>query len=308
MIYQNKHCGTIVPMVTPFTQDLALDVKAAERMVDRLAKHGLGVFVLGTTGEAASIPNAMRNQLVEIASKVAAHRVPVYAGIGDNCVLASIESAKEYLRLGADAVVAPLPAYYALDAAEMLDYFELLAGQVDGPLVPYNIPQATHMSIPVDVIARLSEHDNIVGFKDSENQPGRLEAVAKLGNRPDFSIFMGVARLSYAALRAGYDGLVPSSGNLVPELWSAFARHFEQGDDAAAAELQDRLDQIAQIFQSNRTLGQSLAALKSSMSALALCQNFVLPPLRTEPHSAIARYRSLLEAYEIAPAPTQSQP
>lgn len=306
MIFQNKHRGAIIPMVTPFTQDLGLDVAACERMVDRLATHGLGVFVMGTTGESASIPVSMRNRIVEIARKVANDRVPVYAGIGDNCVLSSIESARQYLALGVDAVVAHLPAYYTLDASEMLDYFKLIASQVDGPLVPYNMPQATHMSIPVETVARLADLPNVVGFKDSENQPGRLEAIAKLGGRPDFSIFMGVARHSIQALKHGYDGLVPSSGNLVPALWSEFLSLFAQGKLDEATELQIRLDQIATIFQKNCSLGQSLAALKSCMAAIGLCQNFVLPPLRSLPAEKTTWFRAMLEEFDIAVAPSQT--
>lgn len=295
-------------MVTPFTKELALDEKAAERMVDRLASFGLGAFVLGTTGEAASIPNSMRNRLVEIAVKASAGRVPVYAGIGDNCVLNSIEAANVYLTLGVDAVVAPLPAYYALTPGEMLQYFELLSNQVNGAIVPYNIPQATHMSIPVEVVKTISDWHNMVGFKDSENAPGRLEAVAKLGNRNDFSIFMGVARNSIEAMRHGYDGLVPSSGNIAPQLWQAFAELVEQEKWDEAEELQGTLNEIAQIFQTDRTLGQSLATLKSCVTALGLCQHYVLPPLETRPEQEIESLKPQLEQFmELSPSSTRNK-
>lgn len=268
-------------MVTPFTKELTIDEPAAERMVDRLASHGLGAFVLGTTGEAASIPNASRNRLVDVAVNAAAGRVPVYAGIGDNCVLNSIETASDYLDLGVDAVVAPLPAYYSLTETEMLEFYELLSKQISGDIVPYNIPQATHMSIPVEVVKRFSDWENIVGFKDSENAPGRLEQVAKLGGRADFSIFMGVARLSLDAVKANYDGLVPSSGNIAPEIWAEFAKLTQELDWDAAGDVQSKLNNIAFIFQKNRTLGQSIAALKACVSNLGLCQPYVLPPLKT---------------------------
>ncbi|MDQ8197699.1 dihydrodipicolinate synthase family protein [Pelagicoccus enzymogenes] len=301
MSQPNKHRGTIVPMVTPFTKELSLDETAAERMVDRLASHGIGAFVMGTTGEAASIPSSLRNRFVEIAVKAAAGRVPVYAGIGDNCVLNSIDAANAYLTIGVDAVVAHLPSYYTLTAGEMVQYFQLLSDQINGAIVPYNIPPATHMSIPIEVVKTISDWDNVVGFKDSENVPGRLEAIATLGNRDDFSIFMGVARNSLEAMRHGYDGLVPSSGNLAPHLWQTFEKQVEENDWDAAQETQQQANELAQIFQKDRTLGQSLATLKACMAALGLCQHYMLPPLETRPSSEIESFKPLLEAFEELP-------
>lgn len=293
----NKHRGTIVPMVTPFTKELTLDEPAAERMVDRLASHGLGAFVMGTTGEAASIPSSLRNRFVEIAVKAAAGRVPVYAGIGDNCVLNSIDAANAYLTIGVDAVVAHLPSYYTLTSGEMVQYFQLLSDQINGAIVPYNIPPATHMSMPIEVVKTISDWDNVVGFKDSENVPGRLEAIAELGKRDDFSIFMGVARNSLEAMRHGYDGLVPSSGNLAPHLWQTFAELVEDENWSGAEEMQNLANNLAQVFQQNRTLGQSLATLKACMAALGLCQHYMLPPLLTRPESEIEELKSQLEQF-----------
>jgi dihydrodipicolinate synthase/N-acetylneuraminate lyase len=280
MVKNTKHRGVIVPMATPFTSTGALDEPAAARLVAHLATNDIGVFVLGTTGEAASIPPAARARLVEIAVKTAAGRVPVYAGLSDNCIASSIDAGRAWLRLGVDAVVATLPSYYLLSPSEMETCYERLAREIAGPFILYNIPSTTRMSVPLDVVDRLSRIENIVGFKDSENVPGRLEKTAELfAKRPDFSIFMGAAVLSAQALRAGFDGLVPSSGNIAPSLWrdlynASLESRFEQ-----AEELQRRADAVARVFQRDRSLGQSLAALKVCLESLGLCGPAVLPPL-----------------------------
>jgi 2-dehydro-3-deoxy-D-pentonate aldolase len=236
----------------------------------------------------------------------AAGRVPVFAGIGDNCASDSIAAGNDYLHLGAAAVVAHLPSYYVLEPAEMQAYFELLARGTRGPLVLYNIPQTTHMSVPVPVVEKLAAIPNIVGFKDSENIPGRLEEVAeRLVGRPEFAVYMGVSVLSAAALRRGYDGLVPSSGNLVPELWQRFCARADAGQWDEVNALQLRLDALARVFQRNRTLGQSLGALKAAMQARGLCGPTMLPPLRTlsdEDRKAIAAEIAALGlSTEVAP-------
>lgn len=301
MIQQGKHNGVIVPLVTPFTAQGEIDEAAATRIVNHCAEAGVHVFVLGTTGEAASIATAKRVRLINASVNAAAGRIKVYAGIGDNCPENSIAAANEYLRLGADAVVAHLPAYYALKPGEMKAFFELLSSQIRGSLMLYNIPSTTHMSLPLDIAEQLSQLPNVIGFKDSENAPGRPEETARrLSGRANFSIFMGAAVLSAKALKLGFDGLVPSSGNLVPHLWrelydQARAGHWEKADA-----LQSRLNTIAQIFQRNRTLGESLAALKAMMDTRGLCGPTVLPPLRTLDADARQSVRAELDALNLA--------
>lgn len=275
-----RHHGVIVPLVTPVQPDGSLDEAAAARLVDHLASNGCGMLVLGTTGEVASLPAALRLRYVEIAVRVAAKRTPVFACPASNCVSFSIDSANDYLRAGADAVVGILPNYYKLEPAEMLAYFERLADGIRGPLMIYNMPATTGMSLPLDVIETLARRQNITGLKDSEATAGRREEVAKrFGGRPDFSLFMGIAAHSIPALRLGFDGLVPSGGNLYPERWSALYNAARAGDWAKAEQLQAQLDAIGAVFQRNRTLGQSLAALKAGLGLRSLCGPAMVPPL-----------------------------
>jgi 2-dehydro-3-deoxy-D-pentonate aldolase len=282
----SPHRGVIVPMSTPFLANGDLDELAAERLADRLASHELGIFVLGTTGEASSVPTSQRERLVSTALRAAQARVPVYAGIGDNTVADSIEAGRRYRELGVAAVVAHVPCYYPLTPEEMQACFELLHRELGGPLMLYNIPQTTHMSLPLDLVERLSELPQVVGFKDSENTTRRLEETARrFAGKPDFAILMGVASMSVHALKAGFDGLVPSSGNLVPDLWQQLWQHACAGRWAEAEKLQQRLDAIGQVLQRNRSLGGYLAALKAALAAQRICTPEVLPPLRSLPAS-----------------------
>jgi 4-hydroxy-tetrahydrodipicolinate synthase len=275
-----KHRGVIVPLVTPVNAAGELDEPAATRLVEHLASNGCGMLVLGTTGEVASLPFALRRRYVELAVRTAAKRTPVFACAASNCVGISVDSANDYLALGADAAVGILPNYFKLEPVEILAYFERLAAEVRGPLMVYNMPATTGMSIPLDVIEALSRLPNITGLKDSEGTAGRREEVAKrFGGRPDFSLFMGIAAHSIPALRLGFDGLVPSSGNLYPERWRELYDAAGAGDWAAAEKLQQQLDAIGAVFQRTRTLGQSLAALKAGLGLRDLCGPAMVPPL-----------------------------
>lgn len=276
-----RHSGVIVPLVTPVTPAGQLDEPAARRLVDHLASNGCGMLVLGTTGEVASLPFGLRRRYVEIAVQTAAKRTPVFACAASNCVSISIDSANEYLAAGVDAAVGILPNYFKLEPAEMLAYFERLADGIRGPLMVYNMPATTGMSIPLDVIDTLSRRPNITGLKDSEGTEGRREALAqRFGGRNDFSLFMGIAAHSIPAIKLGFDGLVPSSGNLYPERWHQLYQAARTGDWATAGKLQAGLDAINTVFQRNRTLGQSLAALKAGLGLRGLCGPEMVPPLR----------------------------
>lgn len=269
-------------MISPAKASGDVDLDATERLADLLARHGLGIFALGTTGEASSVPRPQRPDLVHATVRAAAGRVPVYVGIADNCVAHAVESGRLYLKLGAAAVVALLPAYYPLTSREMYDYFAHLHNTVGGPMMIYNIPATTHMSVPLEVVERLCGLPNIVGFKDSEGTEGRLEETARrLGGRNDFSLFIGIAAYATRALRTGFHGVIPSSGNLRPELWQRYWSLAQAGDWAGAEAVQTDLDNVASTLQRGRSLGQYLAALKAAMSAEAVCGPTMFPPLAT---------------------------
>lgn len=290
------HRGVVVPMVSPATPSGDLDEAAAHRLIDWLVEGGVdGVFVLGTTGEAASLPMRVRRQLARLAAERVAGRCLVYAGIGSNCLEESIAAGREYLAQGADAVVAHLPAYFPLAPAEMVQYYRMLADRLEGPLVIYNMPPTTHMSIPLDALEELSGHPNIVGLKDSENDLGRLENVlAAFRGRSDFAVFVGPSVHAVETLAAGADGVVPSSGNLVPDLWRRLYGHTRAERRAEATTLQQQLNAIAHVYQAGRSLGQSMAGLKAALEAKGLCGPTVLPPLRTLEAAERARIRNEL--------------
>ncbi len=281
MTTSKKFCGVVPPLVTPVNSEGSLDELSLERIIEHMVSGGMdGIFILGTTGESASVPAELRRSFIRASVERLRGRALLYVGIGDNCFASTVECAAEAFHSGADAVVAQLPSYYALTPEEIHSYYWSLAERINGPLLLYNIPSTTHMSIPVDVVASLARHPRIVGFKDSENSADRLEqVVSRLLGDDNFSLFVGVGVLMGRGLLRGMDGVVPSSGNLDPRSWRALCDAARRGDREEVERLQARLDRLAQVFQRNRTLGQSLAALKAAMSLYGLCGTSMLPPL-----------------------------
>jgi len=279
---EKKYHGVVIPMITPFTEEGKIDELASARIIEHLLKEGMYLFLLGTTGEAASMPQELKIQFVKYILSNIKRETIVYVGIADNCLKNSIDLANKYSDLGADVFVAHLPSYYPLTPDHMLNYYEVLAENSSRPIIIYNIPGTTNMSIPLDVIDKLSHHPNIVGLKDSERDLTRLKQSAEMfGERQDFSILCGWTAQSANILLSGYDGIVPSTGNVVPKMFKKLYKSVISGDNEKAKKLQVEINSIADIHQTVSSLSVSIAQLKVMMNELGMCEQWVLPPLMT---------------------------
>jgi len=279
---QKKYHGVIVPMITPFTKELTIDLLSVERILDSFLKANVSPFLAGTTGESVSILDTQKSLLIKTAINFVDHKTMVYAGISGNCLYESIETAKKYAGMGVDAVVAHLPFYYPVSSDQMIRYFEEIADNIPCHLILYNIPITTKQSIPIEVIEKLSYHPNIAGIKDSERGMERLDKSLELWrNRNDFTHLMGAAVQSAYALLNGSDGIIPSTGNLVPKMYSEMFEAALRKDVGKVDELQDRTNEISEIYQKDKNLSQSIPALKTMMSVYGLCEPYVMPPMYT---------------------------
>jgi 4-hydroxy-tetrahydrodipicolinate synthase len=267
-------------MVTPLLPDLSADTESVERLVRLFSEHGLHVLVLGTTGESPSIEASTAAEIVAAAVQARGYKQHIYAGMVDTNVRRLIAQGNEFMRLGVDAVVATLPAYYALTPCQMIQYYTQLADQIQGPVMMYNIQSTTHQTMPLEVIAQLSQHPGIYGLKDSDRDPDRLDRLIELfADRPDFSFFCGWGAQGAYSLLKGADGIVPSTANAVPDwygqLWQAVLANQEE----VAYHWQKKTDQFAVLYQHGRTLGESLAALKVIVAEQGFCGTTMMPPL-----------------------------
>jgi 4-hydroxy-tetrahydrodipicolinate synthase len=277
-----EYHGVVVPMVTPVKEDISLDQEAVEQICENCTRHGISLLILGTTGESPSVSRRDSKQLVKMVSAYLKGKAKTYACLTGNSVADNIEDAKVYIDSGADVIVSILPSYYPIRPEQMFSYYWQLADNLEFPVMIYNIPAVTNMSIPLETVKELSKHPYILGLKDSERDEQRiLDGIQMFKHNPDFSYFVGYAALSTKALIEGADGIVPSTGNLVPSMFSSLYDHALQGNHEDAWLLQKQTDEIARIYQNGRSLGDSLQALKVMMSEMGLCKPYAIPPLQT---------------------------
>lgn len=235
MDLKNSHIMTA--MVTPFGKDGNVDYELLKKLIGHLLSTGTdGILVSGTTGEGPTLTEEEKIELIEKTVEYVAGRVPVVAGTGSNNTKATIEYTNKVAEIdGVDAALVVVPYYNKPDQAGMIAHFTAVADNVDLPIVMYNIPGRTGVTMEVKTIAELSKHQNIIGIKDCTGIVNMAEIVA---NTPDdFLAFTGEDADALAARNVGAQGVISVASHLFGKEISQMYAANSKGDNEIAGEL-----------------------------------------------------------------------
>ena len=224
-------------MVTPFGKDGNVDYELLKKLIDHLLSTGTdGILVSGTTGEGPTLTEEEKIELIEETVEYVAGRVPVVAGTGSNNTKATIEYTNKVAKIdGVDAALVVVPYYNKPDQAGMIAHFTAVADNVNLPIVMYNIPGRTGVTMEVKTIAELSKHQNIIGIKDCTGIVNMAEIVA---NTPDdFLAFTGEDADALAARNVGAQGVISVASHLFGKEISQMYAANSKGDNEIAGEL-----------------------------------------------------------------------
>lgn len=235
MDLKNSHIMTA--MVTPFGKDGNVDYELLKKLIDHLLSTGTdGILVSGTTGEGPTLTEEEKIELIEKTVEYVAGRVPVVAGTGSNNTKATIEYTNKVTKIdGVDAALVVVPYYNKPDQAGMIAHFTAVADNVDLPIVMYNIPGRTGVTMEVKTIAELSKHQNIIGIKDCTGIVNMAEIVANTPN--DFLAFTGEDADALAARNVGAQGVISVASHLFGKEISQMYAANSKGDNEIAGEL-----------------------------------------------------------------------
>lgn len=239
MDLKNSHIMTA--MVTPFGKDGNVDYELLKKLIDHLLSTGTdGILVSGTTGEGPTLTEEEKIELIEKTVEYVAGRVPVVAGTGSNNTKATIEYTNKVAKIdGVDAALVVVPYYNKPDQAGMIAHFTAVADNVDLPIVMYNIPGRTGVTMEVKTIAELSKHQNIIGIKDCTGIVNMAEIVANTPN--DFLAFTGEDADALAARNVGAQGVISVASHLFGKEISQMYAANSKGDNEIAGELMSDL-------------------------------------------------------------------
>ena len=283
--------GIVTPVVTPLTAAGGLDREGVFRHQDFLLRHGIAaIFVLGTTGEGPALPPPLREEMIRASREATAGRAPLLVGISSASVEESLSLARFAASAGAEGVVAAPPCYLPLEAPELLEFYRILSSEQPLPLYIYNMPAMTKITLPPELVIRIAELPNVVGYKDSAGDFAAFEVVAKaLRGRDDFSLFMGPDALLGRALAVGACGGVNSGSNVAPGFFTGMYQASRAGDVAAVARWQREIEGLQSIYQFRENICCGVAAgLKAALARLGLCGNALTRPARPlEPNDTV---------------------
>ena len=292
----NTFQGVIVPMVTPLTEEGKIDESSSVKLINFLQNSGAIPFILGTTGEAASMPAKERHKLIQILTGLKRNGTPAITGMIGLTVPDTVAEANKFIKKGIDAVVITLPYHYFLTDNQIYHFYKTLADRIEGNIILYNIPKTVNQSIPLHIIEKLSYEKNIIGIKDSELDKERLiQSLELWRNRKDFFHFTGVNALMPDGILSGSKGMVPATANFVPHIYVELYKACKAGEKNEIDKMFKETVFWSEIYQKGKTLGESLATLKYIMAELNLCPTHMMPPITAPENGERNRISRVLE-------------
>ena len=268
--------GVFAPITTPF--DIASGDIAPQQLKDNVARlfaAGLdGIVVAGSTGEAPLLDPDEQRRAVAWTRAVTPEAKWLIAGTGAESTRQAIALTRAAAAEGADAVLVRPPSYFPAVAARALaNYFRAVADASPVPVLVYNIPKYTHVSLPPELLQELSTHARIVGAKDSSGDLKNLAAYREAA--PKWALFVGSGSLLLPALELECEGGIVAVACFAARLCADLAAAFHSGDRAAATALQDRITVLDKEIVGK--LGP--AGVKAAMDAVGLYGGPPRPPL-----------------------------
>ena len=221
--------GVFPAVTTQFREDFGVDVEATAKVVRALVDDGVsGLVICGTVGETCSLTRAEKAALWEAACDVARGKVPVIAGVAEYTTAFAVETANEARRAGVDGVMLMPALVYSSQPHETAAHYRGVAAAVDLPLMVYNNPLIYRTDVTPDILASLSDCENIVCFKDSSGDTRRFTDLRNaVGER--FILFAGLDDVVYESLLVGAVGWVSGMSNVFPREGEALFRLVRQG-------------------------------------------------------------------------------
>jgi 4-hydroxy-tetrahydrodipicolinate synthase len=232
-------CGTA--LVTPFTEEGALDLGALRALVEWQIAEGIDFLVpCGSTGEAQTMDDREREQVVAAVVETAAGRVPVMAGATSNDTCRAVDETRRMCGLGVDGILSATPYYNKPTQEGLRRHFLAVADASTRPVCLYNVPGRTGVNLLPVTALKLAEHPNVVAVKEASGDLRQIMEIIR--NRPDgFAVLSGDDWLAFPVAAAGGHGLISVTSNEVPGPMTELVRLARTGKVEEARRAQYRL-------------------------------------------------------------------
>ena len=284
--------GIIPPLPTPFAANGAFAPSLQAELIRELEPQVDGFLILGSNGEAAYLDEAERISVLEAARASIPDNKPMLAGTGGEATHTVIKRNREAQEIGANYALVLAPFYFKglMDESVLEAHFLRVADESPLPVLLYNVPAATTLALSSILIAKLAQHENIVGLKDSSGQLGQLTEIMRQVPE-DFMVLTGNAPTLLPALSLGAVGGILAVANVVPSIYKEIITSFQDGDIKRARTLQLAYNPLALAV----TSGYGVPGLKAALKLQGHDAGVPRAPLQSVSDEVRLELQSLLE-------------
>ena len=285
-----KISGTITALVTPFAKDGSVDYGRLQALVEAQTAAGVeGICSVGTSGESPTLSHEEHHKVIEKTIEYAGGKCLVIAGTGANSTSEAVSLTKAVIAMGgADASLQVTPYYNKPNAEGLYRHFMTIA-DLGLPVVLYNVPGRSGREIPLDVVARLAAHPNVVAIKEAAGSVDRVSAIKNVV--PDFTVVSGDDSLALPMISVGASGVISVASNVIPREMGDMVRSALAGDFAAARALHAK---YYRLFR-DLFIDVNPVMVKEALALMGRCERVFRLPLCETDDAKLARMRGTLE-------------
>jgi 4-hydroxy-2-oxoglutarate aldolase len=289
--------GILLPFPTPFDTESSVNAQALCSNIDRWNQTGIaGYVILGSTGERVHLNEREYLKLIETARSCVPSQMAFIVGAGQQSTRATVDEVRRITEAGAGAVLVITPHFYRAEMKQdaLFKHYVAVADSSPVPVLLYSVPHLTNVHLAPETIARLAEHENIIGVKDSSGDVLALAETVRLVPG-DFAVLTGHGAALYPALCVGAKGGVLAIGCIAPRLAVAIYEAFEAGEHGRAREMQQRLT-----IATRGVLGRyGIGGLKAALDMLGYIGGKVRAPLTCASEEARREIAKILKETEL---------
>lgn len=293
--------GTGVALITPFNDDLSIDLKSYGDIIEHVISENIDFLVpLGSTGETATLNEEEARKILDFAIEVNAGRKPILAGnFGASNTREIVRKLNDYNFKGVDGILSSSPAYVKPNQAGIYSHYMEMAKASAVPIMLYNVPGRTRSNMEWDTVIKLAnDSDNFIGIKEASGD--LIQATRIIKNRPDgFIVTSGDDEVALPMIAAGGEGVISVIANAYPGYFSEMTRYIRAGQLAKARENNFEIYDLHKwLYIEGNPVG-----IKSAMKILGFCKNHVRLPLHkmsSENYDALKACIKEIKAFQMA--------
>ena len=288
--------GLGIALITPFTEDGAVDYESLSRLIDYQLDNGADFFcILATTGETPCLSLAERAQIKSAIVRQVAGRVPILMGCGGNNTAAVVEELKSGDFSGIDGVLSVCPYYNKPSQEGLYQHFNAIAAATELPVVLYNVPGRTGINLKAETTCRLARDcKNIVAIKEASGSLEQVDEIIKYKPN-DFEVISGDDALTFPMIACGAVGVISVIGNALPKEFSRMIRLEFNGEFVAAQKIHHKFTDLYSLL----FVDGNPAGVKALLTEMGFIKNQLLLPLVPTRVTTLQKISSIIKELKL---------